>query len=1394
MRKKTIIFLSIIILISALILITKVINKKPSNVEEEIQVSFQEQMNNDIDVSEKKEDKTNTNVVYRKVNITSQTELNNENCEYTIDNSSSKITLKKYEENEEYVNIPKEINGNQIEKIEKGAFSDCYNLEKIQIAKELEGICGNIKDFEINKETQNDEYIEYVTTREYSDAYQGYLSLSEEEKANQEMIPEKFEVPVEKLYSAEIQNYYSNLEVADEQIPGTYDLRDYIDIRVESQGSHGTCYAYASLNAVETNLALINNEIVDLSEIHVGMLTSGYGGNFISQSSSYATSKIGPVYEEDWAMNDIYGNTTNYIYKIINNYLSDNTDSIQAEELEAVKNMLKETKAVKYITKTVNMPSVSITLKKDEGRKDELNEIRNTIKKHIMTYGSLYSSLYMGNDIEYKGNTVMNCQEATKSGHAISIIGWDDNFSKENFPVEMRPKENGAYLALNSWGTDYGNNGCFWISYEDRFVESGLKGVVSVEEIKENIKSERMEIKDTDYNVGVKNNNIKRGTKIQIKIDLKIKNLIQSVKNIQVKLRDSKNDYTDKLLSTVEDTKNNTARVTLDINTSTFEQGTYIIEIKYGEEVLSKQIDIVPNTFEYKINEDGKSITITSYNGNDKKIEIPKEYLGFNVTGIGASAFYNTNIESIIIHENIKEIGSSIVKKGVIIYGEENTAIEEYANKNKYEFIKLGTNKLEGDYWYFEVEENTLYITKKMETYKNYSSTPWYNFNKNIYKINISDDVNEIKNYAFYGCSNLKEVKMSTNITNIQTQAFYNCTSLKKIELPNCLTVLGNYAFGGCTNLIEIKIPENLTTINENAFNGCTSLEKIELPEKITSIGKSAFYGCTNLKEIKISKNITNINEGTFYNCISLEKIEIPEKVTTIGTNAFNSCTNLKEIKIPNGVTKINDSAFYNCTSLSKIEVADSVTSIGKRVFAKCINLTNIKLPKNIIELGDEIFLDSVLNISVKFGVDETEKQLDNPNILNRILDKADVLYSSEKLLATSCEMKNETGKIIINANSAFSNSPTIKILEGKMIGFTIKINAEFENLSKIEIKKQPDKTTYIEGENFDKKGMVVEAVYENGERRDVTNYTILSGNRLKIGTTEITISYTEREKTRTTTQAIIVNEKPKTIDLVGITIKVMPNKIVYNEGEDFNAEGMIVIAQYKDGTEKEVTNYLINEGTNLKVGQTSVTIAYTDKITVEVTQEITVNGNGEENKGENKGEENKGEENKGEQQEQTQTQETLPNILMKSGNNYLKDLSTNLEGVDLIFNKHIREYKINVGEEVEKIEFKALKEDSRAKVEIIKNNKLTYGKNFISILVEAENGLKRSYVVEVTREGGNTAPEIDNSQLIELLEQVSTDDVKPKEKVNIFIPITIVTVMIAGTIGVIVLAKKRVK
>ena len=170
---------------------------------------------------------------------------------------------------------------------------------------------------------------------------------------------------------------------------------------------------------------------------------------------------------------------------------------------------------------------------------------------------------------------------------------------------------------------------------------------------------------------------------------------------------------------------------------------------------------------------------------------------------------------------------------------------------------------------------------------------------------------------------------------------------------------------------------------------------------------------------------------------------------------------------------------------------------------------------------------------------------------------------------------------------------------------FTKEVKEDAE-LEKIEIIQAPNKINYIEGEDFSTEGMRVLATYSDSSEKEITNYEITDGKNLSIGQTKVTISYTENGITKTTEQSITVTEQA--VNLVKIEITKAPNKINYSEGEDFSAEGMEVIATYSDSSEKEITNYEITDGKNLSIGQTKVTVSYTENgITKTAEQSITV-------------------------------------------------------------------------------------------------------------------------------------------------------------------------------------------
>ena len=245
--------------------------------------------------------------------------------------------------------------------------------------------------------------------------------------------------------------------------------------------------------------------------------------------------------------------------------------------------------------------------------------------------------------------------------------------------------------------------------------------------------------------------------------------------------------------------------------------------------------------------------------------------------------------------------------------------------------------------------------------------------------------------------------------------------------------------------------------------------------------------------------------------------------------------------------------------------------------------------PTKVAYKVDETFDPAGMVVMAKYSdgteVDVTDKVTVAPKTLAAGTTFVTISYTPDDAAAQSFTAKQEV--------SVFDELPTEKTLVG------------------IAVTKAPTKTEYTVGENFVADGMEVTATYvEDGETKTEVladdAYTVTGGDDLQLGTTSVTISYTEgvdtAAVTKTATQSITVKAEATLVD---IAIKTPPTKTAYTAGENFSTAGMVVMARYSDGTEVDVSKDIeVVGGTGLQVGTTSVTIKYGEKT---ATQLITV-------------------------------------------------------------------------------------------------------------------------------------------------------------------------------------------
>ena len=391
-------------------------------------------------------------------------------------------------------------------------------------------------------------------------------------------------------------------------------------------------------------------------------------------------------------------------------------------------------------------------------------------------------------------------------------------------------------------------------------------------------------------------------------------------------------------------------------------------------------------------------------------------------------------------------------------------------------------------------------------------------------------------------------------------------------------------------------------------FKGLTTLDLS--CNQISDI--SAIAGLTNLKNLNLGRNqISDISKisgltNLIFLDLNFNKISDISKISGL-TKLTTLCLSGNEIS---DISKISGLTKLTNLRLGGNEISDISAISG------LTKLTSLDLGGN--EISDTSAIAGLTKLTDLFlysnkitkTIPKTQKEVELPPIFTQAKDKNSKIYTEKEYEFTNCKLNEDGTKVIL---TTVGENATVKISGGKANGTTLSIVVADETpktLENIKITTAPTKTTYTEGEKFDKTGMKVTATYSDETTEEVTDYIYTPAGELKTTDTAITISYKEGEVTKTATQTITVTaktpEEQKTLESIKIT--TAPTKTEYTEGENFDKAGMEVKACYSDKTEAVITNYQITNGENLTKDQTSVTIRYAEgEKTVEVAQKITV-------------------------------------------------------------------------------------------------------------------------------------------------------------------------------------------
>lgn len=230
-------------------------------------------------------------------------------------------------------------------------------------------------------------------------------------------------------------------------LPSSWDSRDHGWVTpVKDQNPLGTCWTFAVNAVIETQLLRTGHGTWDLSEKNMALL-SGFEGDWnLGGNNDMAAAHLlrwsGAVLET----NDVYFTNDNSSYN----------ENSARNEWENVRPSHPLDPAL-HIQNVVWVPALDGTEAK-----------RNALKEAIVKYGAVSTCIYAYSTDPYMNGSAYYCNLNKGCDHAITVIGWDDNYSTNNFKSTRCPPSNGAWLIKNSWGTSSGDSGYWHVSYDDK--------------------------------------------------------------------------------------------------------------------------------------------------------------------------------------------------------------------------------------------------------------------------------------------------------------------------------------------------------------------------------------------------------------------------------------------------------------------------------------------------------------------------------------------------------------------------------------------------------------------------------------------------------------------------------------------------------------------------------------------------------------------------------------------------------------------------------------------------------------------------------------------------------------------------------------------------------------
>ncbi len=218
------------------------------------------------------------------------------------------------------------------------------------------------------------------------------------------------------------------------KLPSRFDLRDFGWVTpVKDQGEMGACWAFAAIGAIESALLKATGVQYNLSENNI-------------QNNELKYSIHGDTRQIEGGLS----------YTALGNVLS--WYGVISQEDDSFDEVGKISKYMDTASRIHVQDAIFIAGKK--------NDTADKLKEAILKYGAVEIYYMHCSDKEsFNEATSAYYGRDGSSNHLVTLVGWDDNYSRSNFVTD--PGMDGAWIVKNSWGTGWGDKGYFYMSYNE---------------------------------------------------------------------------------------------------------------------------------------------------------------------------------------------------------------------------------------------------------------------------------------------------------------------------------------------------------------------------------------------------------------------------------------------------------------------------------------------------------------------------------------------------------------------------------------------------------------------------------------------------------------------------------------------------------------------------------------------------------------------------------------------------------------------------------------------------------------------------------------------------------------------------------------------------------------